>query len=300
MRTVVHLSDIHFGRVNDALVEPLLGLVSEIRPDIVAVSGDLTQRARTSQFKEARAFLDRLPSPQIVVPGNHDIPLFNLAARFGSPLKKYRRYITADLQPFYADDEMAVIGINTARSLTRKDGRISRPQVASVVAKLSGLPSGLIKIIVTHHPFDVPAGHTGHDIIGRAKVAMKAFARCGADIFLSGHLHVSHSGPSAQRYGIVGHSALIVQAGTTVSTRGRGEANAFNVIRLQWPQISVQCFEWEPRSGTFAGAWLAEYRHTPEGWAPLNAPAAIAIGSSPSVQPIINARIATPNGEVDV
>ena len=275
MRTVVHLSDIHFGRVNYALVEPLISAINDIHPNVVAVSGDLTQRARASQFEEARALLDRLPSPQIVVPGNHDIPLFNLAAHFGSPLKNYCRYITDDFEPFYADEEIAVIGINTARSLTWKGGRISRRQVASVVAKLSELPSGLLKIIVTHHPFDVPAGHTGRDMVGRASMAIKTFAGCGADLFLSGHLHISHSSASARRYRIAGYSALIVQAGTTISTRGRGEANAFNVIRLQWPRISVQCFEWEPRSGTFAGAGLIEYQHSFGGWAPLNAGANI-------------------------
>jgi len=125
MRTLVHLSDLHFGRVDPALVEPLIQLVGRIRPDVVVVSGDLTQRARTEQFKEARRFLDSLPAPQIVVPGNHDVPLHNVVSRFLQPLDKYRRYITDDLEPFYVDDAIAVLGINTARSLTIKRGRVS-------------------------------------------------------------------------------------------------------------------------------------------------------------------------------
>src|SRR6266850_7144789 len=116
MRTLVHLSDLHFGRVDERLIKPLIAAVTEINPDLVAVSGDLTQRARSAQFQEARQFLDALPQPQIVVPGNHDVPLYNVFSRFGRPLDKYRRYITEDMQPFYADDEIAVIGINTARS----------------------------------------------------------------------------------------------------------------------------------------------------------------------------------------
>src|SRR2546421_2446886 len=115
MRTLVHLSDLHFGRVDERLVEPLIAAVTEIDPDLVAVSGDLTQRARSHQFIEARAFLDALPQPQIVVPGNHDIPMHNVYARFFQPLDKYRRYITNELQPFYADEEIAVVGLNTAR-----------------------------------------------------------------------------------------------------------------------------------------------------------------------------------------
>src|SRR2546426_7446331 len=122
MRTIVHLSDIHFGSVNEAIIAPLIRTINDLRPDVVAVSGDLTQRARAHQFKEARAFLDRLPKPQIVVPGNHDVPLHNVAARFFQPLRKYRRYITDDLRPFYYDDEIAVMGVNTARSLTIKEG----------------------------------------------------------------------------------------------------------------------------------------------------------------------------------
>ena len=102
MRVLVHLSDIHFGRVNAEVVQPLIAAVWEHGPQVVVVSGDLTQRARTSEFKQARAFLDALPKPQIVVPGNHDIPLHNVFRRFYRPLKKYRRYITEDLSPVYS------------------------------------------------------------------------------------------------------------------------------------------------------------------------------------------------------
>src|SRR5438552_6842045 len=111
MRTIVHLSDLHFGRIHQATLEPLARAVAAIRPDLVAVSGDLTQRSRRSQFIEARSFLATLPTPQIVVPGNHDIPLFNLPLRFAAPLAGFRRYITEDLAPTYVDDEIAVLGV---------------------------------------------------------------------------------------------------------------------------------------------------------------------------------------------
>src|SRR5919112_1608165 len=121
MRTLVHLSDLHFGRVDASVVGPLVAAIEDLRPDVVAVSGDLTQRARDEQFREAREFLDRLPRvPQIVVPGNHDVPLWNAFKRFLQPLEGFRRFITDDLEPFYSDDEIAIIGVNTARSLTVK------------------------------------------------------------------------------------------------------------------------------------------------------------------------------------
>ena len=116
MRTLVHLSDLHFGRVDPALLSPLRALVEHLEPDVVVVSGDLTQRARSAQFQQARVFLDSLPGPQIVVPGNHDVPLYNVFSRFLTPLVKYRRHVTDDLSPEYVDEEIAVLGINTARS----------------------------------------------------------------------------------------------------------------------------------------------------------------------------------------
>src|SRR6266550_2681089 len=130
MRTLVHLSDLHFGRVDEQIIEPLISAVTEINPDLVAVSGDLTQRARSRQFRDARAFLNALPQPQIVVPGNHDVPLHNVFTRFLRPLDKYKRHITGDLHPTYVDDEIVVVGVNTARSLTIKGGRINADQVA--------------------------------------------------------------------------------------------------------------------------------------------------------------------------
>lgn len=266
MRSIVHLSDTHFGRINHHVISPLIEAITKITPDLVAVSGDLTQRARSHQFKEARAFLDRLPTPQIVVPGNHDVPLHNVAARFLQPLRKYRRHITDDLRPFYQDDEIAVLGVNTARSLTFKEGRINQEQVAWMSERLGACDPGVVKIVVTHHPFDLPEGHDERNLVGRARMAMEALARCGADLFLAGHLHVSHTSHSATRYNIKGHSALLVQAGTAASTRGRGEESSFNVVRIDRPQIAVERFEWQPGRGAFGLVMSERFRHTSDGW----------------------------------
>ena len=265
MRTIVHLSDLHFGRVNPALLEPLAKAVRQLEPDIVAISGDLTQRARSYQFQQARSFLDSLPQPQIVVPGNHDIPLHNVFARFLEPLTKYKRYITADLQPAYADEEVAIVGVNTARSLVFKGGRINRLQVERLRDKFCSLRSDIVKVVVTHHPFDLPEGYNESDLVGRAKMAMTGLAECGADLFLAGHLHVSHTGHT-KRYNIHGHSALVVQAGTATSTRERGEANSFNLLRIAYPAIAVEKFAWDPATSSFATASVEEFRHSDEGW----------------------------------
>jgi len=271
VRTVIHLSDLHFGRLDERAVEPLLETIREIKPDVVAVSGDLTQRARSEQFKAARAFLDALPRvPQVVVPGNHDVPLYNVWARFAQPLAKFRRYITDDLEPFYADAEIAMLGLNTARALTTKHGRVNRRQVARIRERLCPFSDEIVKLVVTHHPFDVPAGTDARELVGRAEVAMEALAACGADVLLAGHLHISHTGHTAKRYRIAHRSALVVQAGTATSARGRGEANSFNVLLVKQPYINVQRHAWQPAQKTFTLAASEHFRHTPTGWVRLS------------------------------
>jgi 3',5'-cyclic AMP phosphodiesterase CpdA len=265
MRKIIHLSDLHFGRIDPALIEPVIRIVKEIEPDIVAVSGDLTQRARSYQFQQARSFLDALPKPQIIVPGNHDIPLHNVFARFLQPLTKYRRYITDDLHPVYEDDELVIVGVNTARSSVFKGGRINESQVARLREKFCSLGKGIIKAVVTHHPFDLPEGYNEGALVGRARMAMTELAECGADLFLAGHLHVSHTGHT-KRYNIRGHSALVVQAGTATSTRERGEANSFNLLRISYPQITVERFVREPFTASFAISTLEQFKHTADGW----------------------------------
>jgi 3',5'-cyclic AMP phosphodiesterase CpdA len=247
MRTIVHLSDLHFGRIDPAVVEALAAAVPSLRPDLVAISGDLTQRAREPEFRQASAFLRRLPQPQIVVPGNHDVPLDNLVKRFLEPLTLYRRYIANDLEPFFADNEMAVAGVNTARSLTWKGGRINAGQVLRTFEKLCVLDERMIKIVVTHHPFDLSAAHSRRKLVGRAPMAMARFSQCGADVFLAGHMHQSYTGHTAARYRIAGYAALVVQAGTATSTRGRGERNSFNVLRLAYPRVTVDRYTWAGR-----------------------------------------------------
>ncbi|GAB3442465.1 metallophosphoesterase [Massilia solisilvae] len=251
MRTLVHLSDLHFGRVDAALLDPLRDFVHRIAPDVVVVSGDLTQRAKSEQFEQARAWLDTLPGPQIIVPGNHDISLYNVFRRFVEPLKRYKRYITEDLAPVYIDDEIAVLGVNTARSLTFKDGRVNEEQVAQIRAQLAGLDPRVTRIVVTHHPFDLPEHGDEKDIVGRAGMAMQAFAQSGVDVLMAGHLHASHAGSTAERYQMGDYAALVVQAGTATSTRGRGEVNSFNVLRVEHERVEVDRYGWDVVGGKF-------------------------------------------------
>ncbi|MGZ5818203.1 MAG: metallophosphoesterase family protein, partial [Burkholderiaceae bacterium] len=207
---------------------------------------------RRNEFQEARKFLDALPGPQIVVPGNHDVPLYDIFSRFGSPLAKFRRYISADVEPVYMDDEIAVIGVNTARSMTFKSGRVNAEQIARIRKQLCELDDRVIKIIVTHHPFDLPASYGKKHLVGRAELAMETLADCGADLLLAGHLHTSHAGSTDTRYPIQDYAALVVQAGTATSVRGRGETNSFNLIRVGPFAITIERHGWDPESRLFS------------------------------------------------
>ena len=153
MRTLVHLSDLHFGRVNPVVADALRETVRQIEPDLVAVSGDFTQRARSSQFTQARAFLDSLPRPHLIVPGNHDVPLHNVFARFFNPLGGYRHHMTADLQPRYADHEMVVIGTDTTRSFTIGGGGIRRRELQRIRDVLKDADRSAVTILVAMSVF---------------------------------------------------------------------------------------------------------------------------------------------------
>lgn len=266
MRTLIHLSDLHFGRVNEALLAPLIGVVAQIAPDVIVVSGDLTQRARTAEFKQARAFLERLSGPRIVVPGNHDVPLYNILDRFLRPLEKFRAYLEAELRPTYIDDEIAVLGINTSRSLTIKGGRINAVQISYLYETMHRLNADVVKIVVTHHPFDVDTDNPKKQVVGHAAHAMAVFAGCGVDVLLAGHFHTSYSGGSQAHYPLADYGALVVSAGTATSTRGRGEANSFNVLKIQNPRIVVERFDWTPAAKAFKAASHQIFERKESGW----------------------------------
>jgi 3',5'-cyclic AMP phosphodiesterase CpdA len=247
-------------------VEAITAEVRAVGPDLLVVSGDLTQRARKVEFLQARAFLDSLPGPRIVVPGNHDVPLWNVFARVFTPLSRYKRYMDANTDPFYADEELAVVGINTARSLTIKDGRINVLQLEAAKNQLAGLPDRVTRIVVTHHPFEGLDFESDDGIVGRANLAMDAFSRSGVDIILSGHQHLHRASSSARRYLIDGYAALLIQAGTAVSSRLRKAANSFNIIRIDRPKISVECRAWQDSQARFETSAKYSFRHDPDGW----------------------------------
>jgi 3',5'-cyclic AMP phosphodiesterase CpdA len=246
MPRLIHLSDLHFGAHEPRLVEAVEARIDEEKPDLVVISGDLTQRARTDQFQEACQFLIRLKEAGhevLAVPGNHDVPLYDVLRRFLSPLTRYKRYIDDNLCPFHELDGVAVLGINTARSLTFKDGRISHEQMEFIRATFDRAKPEL-RVLVTHHPlFALPVGEGLGEAVGRHELALDAVADAGVDVLLSGHQHHA-STHSARDLATRAGPALVIQAGTATSHRLREQEQSFNRIDIEGHRVTLTLQSW--------------------------------------------------------
>jgi 3',5'-cyclic AMP phosphodiesterase CpdA len=241
---LAHLSDLHFGTEDPAMVTRLLTELHDLKPDLTVISGDLTQRARRSQYAAARSFIDRAPHPVLVVPGNHDIPLFDVVRRLISPLGRYRSFITPDLCPFHQEDGLAVLGLNTTRSGRWKEGEISPQQAELIRERFGGIADASLNVVVTHHPFIPPPEQPRLAVVGGREAALAALRQAGVQLLLSGHLHLGYSGLADERPGL-----LSVQASTAVSRRRRGQPNGYNVIRAgDGRDPDVETRRWEGRT----------------------------------------------------
>ena len=250
MARLIHLSDLHFGAHEPRLVDAVAERIDEEKPDLVVISGDFTQRARTEQFKEACEFLDRLREAGhdvLAVPGNHDVPLYDVFRRFLSPLTRYKRYIDDTLCPVHELAGVTVVGINTARSFTFSDGRINEEQMRFIRETFGRTDSSALRVLVTHHPlFALPVGETGEvkRAVGRNELALDAAAESGVDMLLAGHHHTA-STHSARDLVTRAGPALVVQAGTATSVRLRDEEQSFNRIDVEGESVTLTLQRWK-------------------------------------------------------
>jgi 3',5'-cyclic AMP phosphodiesterase CpdA len=243
-RVIMQISDIHLGpHFNPERGELIIREAQEIQPDLLVIAGDLVMRADfREQWLQARAFIERLPQPRLIVMGNHDVPQYNQIARYLWPTARYRKYISPDLNPVWEGDDMVVVGLNTARSFTIQDGKLSDRQIDWMERTLKSYPADCCKVVVMHHHVLAPPGDRKKREIANADKAVAAMDRAGAELVLCGHIHTSFIGNTLDVSASLRAGTIIAQSGTATSTRGRRwmrGKNAFNIIEIEDQAIRI-------------------------------------------------------------
>lgn len=256
MSVLLHLSDTHFGTEQAPVIEALVALAQRLRPDLVVLSGDITQRARPAQFKAARAFVDRLGAPWLAIPGNHDISLLDPLTRLLRPYARFRAAFGPDLEPCHESAELLVLGVKTTRRRRHKHGEVSSAQIERVASRLRSAREEQLRVVVVHQPVAVPTAAEEANLLRGSLPARLAWAEAGADLVLGGHIHL----PFVMPLPGTARAAWAVQAGTAVSSRVRhGVPHSVNVVR--WERDAGR-----PRSGDSACEGRGGRRIAVEQW----------------------------------
>ncbi|MDX1419660.1 MAG: metallophosphoesterase [Rubricoccaceae bacterium] len=266
---LAHLSDVHFGRIaHHGVVDALVDEVNEAGMDLVVVSGDLTQRARTHQFQAARAMLDAFAAPTLVVPGNHDVRAWwhNPVERVFESSSRFRRFIDDDVTPSFARPGLAVFGLNSAHGLTIKGGKIRTRHLDRMRAFFEAQPSEAFRVLVVHHHLRRLEALGAHDVARNATRALAAAGACGVDLILCGHLHTSHvQHVEVVPPGDAGRGLVIASAGTATSSRGRGadrQVNFYNWVTVEPKRFSIEERRYDPDRNAFVGERTTTFDRT--------------------------------------
>lgn len=251
MSTIAHISDLHFGKTHTHMEEPLRTYLAGFPPKLITVSGDITQRAKRKEFHAAKEFFDSLPAPTLVVPGNHDVLWHNPIERIFFPLKRFKRYIHKDPEPLYVDDNLLIMGINTAHGKTTQYGKVHLYQLLRIEQYIHTYPQRT-NIIVSHHPFHVENASLKHHVVTGSSRIANILVRSGVDIFLFGHFHTFHSDAATLTHEDTDMTSLMIHAGTSLSTRTRKEHPSFNLITVTHPLVTVDHVIWRDDIQSFA------------------------------------------------
>jgi 3',5'-cyclic AMP phosphodiesterase CpdA len=234
LTVLLQVSDPHFGTERPPVVEALVKLAWQVNPKVLLLTGDITQRATRKQFSAARAFVERLNVPTVVaIPGNHDIPLFNLAARLIKPYGHYAQSFSNDLETEYEDNDVLLLALNTTRWYRHKDGEISSAQIERVARRCEGARSDKFRIVVVHHPLAVTSERDRENVVHGYEQAIRRWATAGVDVVIGGHIHLPFVLPLHEHSPELQKPLWVVQAGTAISHRVRpSTANSVNIFHV--------------------------------------------------------------------
>ena len=260
MSVLLQISDTHFGTEQLPVVEALVAFTAQQRPDVVVLSGDITQRARRVQFDAARTFVERLATPVLAIPGNHDVPLFDVLSRCNRPYGRYREAFGDELEPVHASADLLVQCLNTTRWWRHTNGEISAEQIERVAARVAGATPGQLRVIVVHQPVSVPRAGDVHNLVRGHAAAVQRWADAGVDLVMGGHIHL----PCVTPLPGLPRRLWSVQAGTAVSRRVRGgQPNSVNLLRWGRDAPHRRCVveQWDcPAAGpAFVRAAVTEF-----------------------------------------
>lgn len=263
MTTLLQISDAHFGTEQPPVVQALLKLADEQTPDIVVFSGDITQRARGAQFRAAREFIDRMkPKALVAIPGNHDIPLFNVLARAVSPYSGYTRVFGKNLEPEWESPNLLVVCVNTTRPERHVDGEISDEQIARVSKRVGRASASQLRVVVVHQPVLAIREQDLDNLLHGHRQAIPAWSAAGVDIIMGGHIHLPYIRSLLTTFPMLPRDMWTVQAGTCVSSRIReGMTNSVNIIRCSGASTPRRC---EVERWDFTPTLACFERHTVE------------------------------------
>ena len=261
MSVLLQISDPHFGTEQPLVAEALVAFAKQQRPDLLVLSGDITQRARPAQFKAARAFMDSLGAPMLAVPGNHDIPLLDVWARLRHPYAAHVAAFGADLEPVHVSPELLVIGVNTTRPWRHKHGEVSAQQIERVAQILANAVHTQLRVVVVHQPMAVARTQDAPNLLRGHAAALQRWSAAGADIVMGGHIHL----PYVMALPGLARPMWVVQAGTSVSSRvRRGVPNSVNLLRwggaLDAGCCQVEQWDFSAASQTFVRCKTSEIR----------------------------------------
>ena len=262
MKKIVHISDLHFGTEDEGVLNSLIVDITNTSPNLIAVSGDLTQRARTKEYLKARSFLEHLKFPQVIIPGNHDIPLYNLLGRITNPFNKFNTYFDKELRE-YNDDQLYVIGLNSVRNLRWKSGKLSSEQIEIGTTEFGESDKNIVRILVIHHNLFHISSRRNTVKLFKSKLLRRWLMENRIDLVLFGHDHKSMIEPvlfDDDKF----IDFILLQAGTATSKRTRGVPNSYNIIIFDnsFMNVMVRTFN----ADRFETTLEAKFIKNPIGW----------------------------------